>query len=105
MWMSWTRSAKSSHGFDGILAVPQLMADVEAEADARVQVLDEFDGALGVGEKLRHVRAMVVDGVLDVVFLDLLVDQLSAARARRPASCSTILNGTPTRVFTPTRLA
>ena len=66
--------------FDRILAIAQLVADIQAEPDALVHLLDHFDAALGVREKLRHVGAVIVDGVLDVVLLNLGVDPFQELR-------------------------
>ena len=45
-------------GLHGVLAVPELMADVQAEPDPFIHVLDDLDGAFGIGEQLRHVGTL-----------------------------------------------
>ncbi len=58
----------------GILVAAVLPADVDAEADSAVKVLDEVPAVLDVGEELADLRAVVVDRVLDVELLYELVD-------------------------------
>ena len=54
----------------GIVAGAALVPDVQAYADAPVAAADALDGGRSGGKELRNVRAVIVDGVKDVILLD-----------------------------------
>ena len=53
---------------DGVRLSTEIMADIEAESHARIEILHHVPCLLAGGEEIRYIRAMVVDGVADVVF-------------------------------------
>ena len=66
----------------GIKPRAEVVADVEAEAHARVEVLHHLEGTVAGGEAVRDVRAVVVDRHADVVLPAEGVERLAAGAAR-----------------------
>ena len=57
---------------DRVFSVASVMTDIQAHADARVQILHVFPNVVGIGIE-RHVGAVQVDGVIEIVFLHLFI--------------------------------
>lgn len=53
-----------------------LVADVKTVADADVALFDVLENRLACREEIRHIRSVIVDRGLDIVFLDELFENI-----------------------------